>query len=73
MLFIVGSQKLETELLMAGTVGVVVGIVMCVARWVHSNFLQGIVITACGVLMLLALSAQVRRAANRPKLDVPAA
>ncbi|CAB4610932.1 unannotated protein [freshwater metagenome] len=72
-LFIVGSQKLETELLMAGTVGVVVGIVMCVARWVHSNFLQGIVVTACGVLMLLALSAQVRRAANRPKLDVPAA
>jgi hypothetical protein len=72
-LFVVGSQKLEIELLLAGTVGVVAGIVMCVARWVHNDFLQGIVITACGVLMLLALSAQVRRAANRPKPDVPAA
>ena len=72
-LFVVGTQKLEIELLLAGAVGVVAGIVMCVTRWVESNFLQGIVITACGVVMLLALSANVRRSANRPKPDAPAA
>jgi len=72
-LFAVGSQKLDTELLLAGTVGVVVGIVMCVTRWVESSFWQGIVITACGVLMLLMLSARVRRTSNRPKPGVPTA
>ena len=65
-LFVLGASTLHPEFLIAGAIAVVVGVVMTVSEYVHNDMAQGLVIIATGLVMLAVLSAQMRRAINRP-------
>lgn len=64
-LFAVGATLLMPELLIAGAFCIVTGIVMTVNRWIHNDMAQGLVIIATGVLMLIVLSAQMKRISSQ--------
>lgn len=70
-LFALGSWRLAPEMLVAGSILVVVGVVMTVVRWVSNDIAQGLVIIATGLAVLGVLSWQMRRAVNRPKVTRP--
>lgn len=70
-LFVVGSIRLAPEILVAGALLVVVGIVTLVNRWVNNDLAQGLVIIASGLAMLGVLSVQMKRAVSRPKTETP--
>lgn len=72
-LFAVGATLLMPELLVAGAFCIVTGIVMTVNRWIHNDMAQGLVIIATGVLMLIVLSAQMKRISSRQAPGVQAA
>ncbi|MEY3655831.1 MAG: hypothetical protein RL114_189, partial [Actinomycetota bacterium] len=72
-LFAFGTKLLAPELLIAGAFCIVTGIVMTVTRWVNNDMAQGLVIIGTGVVMLIVLSAQMKRISNRQALGVPAA
>lgn len=64
-LFAVGTTLLAPELLIAGAICIVTGIVMTVTRWIHNDMAQGLVIIATGALMLIVLSVQMKRISNQ--------
>jgi hypothetical protein len=72
-LFAAGSALLAPELLLVGAVCIVSGIVMSVSEWVHNEMAQGFVIVAAGLVVLLVLRTQMRKAISQPKLDAPTA
>ena len=72
-LFAIGATLLMPELLIAGAFCIVTGIVMTVNRWIHNDMAQGLVIIATGILMLIVLSAQMKRLSSRQAPDAQAA
>ena len=72
-LFAVGSVMLAPEMLLAGSILIVAGIVMSTVRWVSNDIAQGLVIIATGLAMLGVLSVQMRKAVSRPKIGTPVA
>jgi hypothetical protein len=72
-LFTVGTTLLMPELLIAGAFCIVTGIVMTVTRWINNDMAQGLVIIGTGVVMLIVLSAQMKRISNRQAPGIPAA
>lgn len=71
-LFAAGSVLLAPEMLLAGSILIVAGIVMSTVRWVSNDIAQGLVIIATGLAMLGVLSIQMRKAVSRPKIETPA-
>jgi hypothetical protein len=65
-LFAAGTIVLAPEMLVAGAFCVVAGVVMTVMEWINNEMAQGLVIIATGLVVLGVLSAQMRRAVNRP-------
>ena len=72
-LFAMGATLLMPELLIAGAFCIVTGIVMTVTRWINNDMAQGLVIIGTGVVMLIVLSAQMKRISNRQAPGIPAA
>lgn len=64
MLFTLGSRELAPENLVAGSIGIIVGLIMTVVYWIPGNVLQGLAIIACGVAMLIVLRTQLARASQ---------
>ena len=71
-LFTLGSRERSPENLLAGALGIIVGVIMTVVHWLPGNLLQGLAIIGCGVALLLVLRKQLARA-NQPELDAPTA
>jgi hypothetical protein len=71
-LFVLGSRELAPENLVAGSLAIIVGVIMTVVYWLPGNILQGLAIIGCGVVLLLVLRKQLARA-NQLKLDAPTA
>lgn len=72
-LFGVGSMRLAPEILVAGALLIVVGIVTLVGRWVNDPLVQGLVVIATGLAMLGVLSLQMKKVVSRPKTGTPTA
>jgi hypothetical protein len=72
-LFTAGTKFLTPEMLIAGAFCIVTGVVMSVTRWINNDLAQGLVIIGTGVVMLIVLSAQMKRISNRRELGAPAA
>jgi len=72
-LFTVGSIYLAPELLLAGSICVVAGIVMTTNEYVHNELAQGLVIIATGLVVLGVLSVQMRRALKQQSPGVQVA
>jgi hypothetical protein len=71
-LFTLGSRERSPENLLAGALGIIVGVIMTVVYWLPGNLLQGLAIIGCGVVLLLVLRKQLTRA-NQLKPGAPAA
>jgi hypothetical protein len=71
-LFALGSRELAPEHLVAGSLAIIVGVIMTVVYWLPGNILQGLAIIGCGVVLLLVLRKQLARA-NQLKPDAPTA
>ena len=65
-LFALGTMLLAPEMLVAGAFCVVAGIVMTTVEWIDNEMAQGLVIIATGLVVLGALTIQMKRAVNRP-------
>lgn len=61
-LFGLGSMNLQLESLVAGAVGVTVGVAMATSDWFPSEFTRGISTVVVGAVMFLAVGTQMRRA-----------
>jgi hypothetical protein len=72
-LFAAGAKFLAPEMLIAGAFCVVIGTVMSVNQWVDNEMAQGLVIIGAGVVMLVVLTAQMKRISNRQVPGVQAA
>ena len=64
-LFALGSRERAPEELVAGALGIIVGLIMTVVYWLPGNILQGLAIIGCGVVLLLVLRKQLARAKLR--------
>ena len=64
-IFTAGTTLLAPEMLVAGALCIVIGVVMTVTRWVSNDMAQGLVIIATGIVMLMALSVQMKKISNR--------
>ena len=64
MLFALGSRELAPENLVAGSIGIIVGLIMTVVYWIPGNVFQGLAIITCGVAMLIVLRTQLARASQ---------
>jgi len=71
-MFALGSRERAPEDLVAGALGIIVGLIMTVVYWLPGNLLQGLAIIGCGVVPLLVLRKQLARA-NQLKLGAPTA
>ncbi|MFI0460488.1 MAG: hypothetical protein ACH36C_00410 [Ilumatobacteraceae bacterium] len=71
-LFTLGSRERASEHLVAGAFSVIVGVIMTIVYWIPGNFLQGLAIIGCGVMLLLILRKQLART-NQLKPDAPTA
>jgi hypothetical protein len=71
-LFALGSRELAPENLVAGSLAIIVGLIMTVVYWITGNILQGLAIIGCGVVLLLVLRKQLARA-NQLKPGAPTA
>jgi hypothetical protein len=71
-LFALGTRERSPENLIAGALGIIVGVIMAVVYWLPGNILQGLAIIACGVALLLVLRTQLARA-SQPKPGAPTA
>lgn len=71
-LFALGSRERAPEELVAGALGIIVGLIMTVVYWLPGNILQGLAIIGCGVVLLLVLRKQLART-NQLKPDAPTA
>lgn len=65
-LFALGAMLLAPEMLVAGAFCIVAGIVMTTVEWINNEMAQGLVIIATGLVVLGALTVQMKRAVNRP-------
>jgi hypothetical protein len=63
-LFTLGSRERSPENLLAGALGIIVGVIMTVVYWLPGNILQGLAIIGCGVVLLLVLRKQLSRASQ---------
>lgn len=72
-LFAIGSVQLAPEMLLAGAFSVIVGIVVAVTDWVSSEIGQGLVIVATGVVVLVVLGVQMKRAVSGQSPGAPSA
>ena len=64
-LFVIGTKFLESETLVAGAFCIVTGVVMTVNQSIDNDMAQGLVIIGTGVVMLVVLTAQMKRISNR--------
>jgi len=71
-LFTLGSRNRSVENLIAGALGIIVGVIMTVVHWLPGNILQGLAIIGSGVGMLLVLRKQLS-GASQPKPGAPTA
>jgi hypothetical protein len=71
-LFTLGSRERSPENLLAGALGIIVGIILTVVDLLPGNLLQGLAIIGCGVALLLILRKQLARA-NQPEPGAPTA
>jgi len=71
-MFALGSRERAPEDLVAGALGIIVGLIMTVVYWLPGNLLQGLAIIGCGVVPLLVLRKQLARA-NQLKPGAPTA
>ena len=71
-LFALGTRERSPENLIAGALGIIVGVIMAVVYWLPGNILQGLAIISCGVALLLVLRTQLARA-SQPGPGVPTA
>lgn len=71
-LFALGSRERAPEELVAGSLAIIVGLIMTVVYWIPGNILQGLAIIGCGVVLLLVLRKQLARA-NQLKPGAPTA
>ena len=65
-LFALGALLLAPEMLVAGAFCIVAGIIMTTVEWIDNEMAQGLVIIATGLVVLGALTIQMKRAVNRP-------
>lgn len=72
-LFAVGSTYLAPELLLAGAICIVAGIVMTTFEYIDNDLAQGLVIIGTGLAILGVLSVQMRRALKQQSPGVQAA
>jgi len=72
-LFALGAFVLAPEMLVAGAFCIVAGVIMTTVEWIDNEMAQGLVIIATGLVVLGALTVQMRRAVNQPKPDVQVA
>lgn len=72
LLFAVATMVLAPEMLAAGAICVVGGVVMSVNEWIEGDLARGLVIVATGLVMLAAVGAQLRRGVSRPAPGAPA-
>ena len=72
LLFTIATSILAPEMLVAGAICVVGGVVMTVNEWIEGDLARGLVIVATGLGMLVVLGAQMRRAVSRPVPGAPA-
>ena len=72
-LFTVGTTLLAPEMLVAGALCIVIGVVMTVTRLINNDMAQGLVIIATGVAMLMVLSAQMKRISKQQEPGAQAA
>jgi hypothetical protein len=63
-LFTLGSRERSPENLIAGALGIIVGLIMVVVHWLPGNILQGLAIIGSGVGMLLVLRKQLSGASQ---------
>jgi hypothetical protein len=61
-LFTLGSRERSPENLLAGALGIIVGVIVTAVYWLPGNILQGLAIIGCGVALLLVLRKQLARA-----------
>jgi len=71
-LFTLGTKQLASENLVAGSFGIIVGIIMTVVHWLPGTILQGVAVIACGAALLVVLRAQLARA-SQSKTETPTA
>jgi hypothetical protein len=64
-LFVIGTKFLASETLVAGAFCIVTGVVMTVNQSIDNDMAQGLVIIGTGVVMLVVLTAQMKRISNR--------
>jgi hypothetical protein len=72
-LFGVGIQRLAPEMLLAGAFCVLAGLLSIVFETIDNDIAQGLAIVASGLVVLVVLGAQMKRAVSRSKTDAPAA
>lgn len=68
-LFAIGAILLAPEMLLAGAFCIVAGIIMTTVEWIDNEMAQGLVIIATGLVVLGALTIQMKRAVSRPTPD----
>lgn len=68
-LFAIGAILLAPEMLVAGAFCIVAGIIMTTVEWINNEMAQGLVIIATGLVVLGALTIQMKRAVSRPTPD----
>lgn len=71
-LFAVATSILAPEMLVAGAICVVGGVVMTVNEWIEGDLARGLVIVATGLGTLAVLGVQMRRAVSRSAPGAPA-
>ena len=72
-LFGVGIQRLAPEMLLAGAFCVLAGLLSIVFETIDNDIAQGLAIVASGLVVLVVLGAQMKRAVSRSKTDAPTA
>jgi hypothetical protein len=72
-LFGVGIQRLAPEMLLAGAFCVLAGLLSIVFETIDNDIAQGLAIVASGLVVLVVLGAQMKRAVSRSRTETPAA
>lgn len=70
-LFGLGIQRLAPEMLLAGAFCVLAGLLSIVFETIDNDIAQGLAIVASGLVVLVVLGAQMKRAVSRSKTDAP--
>lgn len=70
-LFGVGIQRLAPEMLLAGAFCVLAGLLSIVFETIDNDVAQGLAIVASGLVVLVVLGAQMKRAVSQSKTETP--